>query len=114
MDNGAIILIIISWYLAGCCNGIMDAIKYHDAYKYWGPFWSNDSWKRLYDGDYNLFERIFGASFDGWHVLKYTMMLLFLLSLVLSLSICLIFKQVIIIAVLCLASFIIGFKTTYK
>lgn len=114
MDNGAIILIVISWYLAGCCNGIMDAIKYHDAYKHWGPFWSKGSWKRLYDGDINWFEKIFDAAFDGWHVLKYTMMSLFVLSLVLSLSICLILQQVIIIAALCVASFIIGFKTTYK
>lgn len=110
----SLILIIICWYLAGICNGFMDAIKYHDAYKHWGPFWSKGSWKRLYDGDINWFEKIFDAAFDAWHLLKYIMMSLFILSLGLAFTTNLHIFQNILICSIAVLSFIIGFKTTYK
>lgn len=113
MDN-CFIIIISSWYLAGICNGFMDAIKYHNAYNHWGSFWSEGSWKRLYDGDYNLFERIFGASFDAWHVLKYTMISFYTLSLFLGLLIKVDLYPTLVLVLVCILSFIIGFKTTYK
>lgn len=112
--NFSIIFIITFWYLAGICNGFMDAIKYHNAYKHWGPFWSKDSWKRLYDGDINWFEKIFDAAFDAWHLLKYIMMSLLAVSLCLAFLIKLTVFQSMLISSLAIISFTIGFKTTYK
>jgi hypothetical protein len=108
------IIISLMWYLAGCANGIMDSIKFHDSYKQWGVFWSKQSWLYLYDKEKNWFEKIFNAAFDGWHLCKYIMNGLFATSLFIGMIICIDIFPAILTAILSVLLYIIGFKTTYK
>jgi hypothetical protein len=108
------LIIFICYFLAGICNGIMDSIKFHNSYSHWGSFWSENSWKRLYDDDYNLFEKIFGAALDGWHLLKYTMFSLHIIALFTALHLNLEFLDIILSCVFSTLMYIIAFKLSYK
>lgn len=108
-----IINIILLWFTAGCCNGIMDAIKFHDAYAHLGHFWSNSAWKDYYIDKRNLFEKIFRGAFDAWHVCKYLMIACFVLSLFLSFLSISTSIMALCVIILCILAFSVGFHITY-
>lgn len=108
-----IINIILLWFAAGCCNGIMDAIEFHDAYSHLGYFWSKDSWKNYYDNNSNWFEKIFKASFNAWHLFKYIMIACFVVSLLLALLSISTLIMAICVAMLCVLAFSVGFHIAY-
>ena len=108
-----IINIILLWFAAGCCNGIMDAIKYHNAYAHFGRFWSNDAWRDYYDGHLNWFEKIFKASFDAWHLFKYIMMACFAASLLLAFLSISTSIMALCVVMFCIMAFSVGFHITY-
>lgn len=108
-----IINIILLWLIAGCCNGVMDAIKFHDAYAQFGSFWSKDAWKFYYDDKKNWFEKILKAPFDAWHLLKYIMILAIAISVLLAFLFNVTLIMGCIIVFLCLVAFVIGFDIAY-
>lgn len=108
-----IINIILLWFAAGCCNGIMDAIRHKNSYAHLGHFWSNKSWRDYYDEHLNWFEKIFKAAFDAWHVFKYIMVSCLICSMFLGLITIATPIMAICVCVFCLVGFILGFHITY-
>lgn len=90
---------LLLWFIAGLCNGIMDAIRSHDAYKHWGYFWSEDSWQ--------MSKWLNSFAPNAWHFLKYLMMVCFLLSAYFG------FNNIFEVFV-AIFLFMMGFNITYK
>lgn len=82
MNNWTWIIVIVLLILAGCCNGIMDALQFH--YMSTGLplgdyFWNPElSWMNKYkNGEPSLGPRFFGSTTflvfltDAWHLFKF-------------------------------------------
>lgn len=103
-------------FIAGLCNGIMDAIDFHDAYKNKGWWWSKESWKDL-ERNPTWIERTFKAAFNGWHIAKWCTFLCLFIAIALSVVSPIKFSSILMLDayLFCLpAAFVIGFDITWS
>jgi hypothetical protein len=90
----------------------MDSIVFHNSYKHWGWFFDLNSWRDLYNKP-NWFSKLFGASFNAWHVAKYTMVFLFTLSLYIAYMSSVEPLDALLFGIGGIFYFIVGFKIAY-
>lgn len=108
-------MIAILIILSGAINGIMDEIKFHNAFPK-SKFWNAESWRNVYKNrDEKQGERFFLStsvlSFlcDGWHLMKEIMISCICLAIAIAIG-----KSIIIGYFSMRISYGIGFYITYK
>jgi hypothetical protein len=108
-------MIAILIILAGAINGIMDEIKFHNAFPN-SKFWNAESWRNVYkNGDPLQGERFFLStsilSFlcDGWHLMKEIMISCLCLAIAIAIG-----KGIIITYLVMRIFYGIGFYITYN